>query len=97
MFMYDAASSSVSLADDAGTFSSYAMTVPGTATVQNHQCALSAAGATIRGTGNTLAVTVQITFGFSFAGLKSIMLYTRDFSGAAAGWDVRGTWSVPGR
>jgi hypothetical protein len=97
MFMYDAASSSVSLADDAGTFSSYAMTVPGTATVQNDQCALSAAGATISGTGNTLAVTVQITFGSSFAGLKSIMLYTRDFGGAAAGWDVRGTWSVPGQ
>ena len=97
MIMYNVATDTVSLADDSGASFTYAMTLSGAASIQNSQCTVSALGASVNGFGDVLNVTLPISFHQSFAGAgaKSVLLYARDSAGAATGWDLRGSWSVP--
>jgi hypothetical protein len=95
MIMYDSGANRVELADESGSSFPYALALPSSGTIQNDQCALFGTGISVSGSGSTLALTVPITFSSSFVGTKSVMLYTREFSGVAAGWDARGTWVVP--
>src|SRR4029077_713280 len=91
-----ASSGSVFLVDDAGDaggpFS--AMTLPGTGTVQNSQCSIAGTGSSVSGSGNTLTLTLVVTFKASFAGKKVFYLAAQDT--ASSGWLALATWSGPG-
>jgi len=88
------ANGNIALANDAGVYMSAGYL--GTAvTLQNSQCSLALAGATTSVSGANLNLTLPITFKSAFRGTKTVFLYTQDTAGVSAGWDARGTWTIP--
>jgi len=84
------------LVGDAGGGLSPGLALGASGSVSNSQCAAASAGSSASGSGNTLTLTLNLTFTASFAGNKVIYLAARDLEGGNSGWQVLGTWSVPG-
>jgi len=61
----------------------------------NSQCAVSAADSSASGSGNTLSLTVGLSFSRSFGGNKVIYLAARDALGNNSGWQTMGILGVP--
>jgi hypothetical protein len=94
MLYYQPSTNQVSLLNNAGT--AWMAVTPGTvATLENSQCALNAAATSVVLNGNTLKLSLALTFQAAFAGAKNIYLYAGDVSGANSGWQQLGTWTVP--
>ncbi len=69
--------------------------VPGSAaTVENSQCVLKGAGSAISGSGNTLTMTLSLSFKSGFSGAKRIFMNAFDTAGLSGGWQDRGSWTV---
>jgi hypothetical protein len=69
--------------------------LPSSGSFGNSQCTVNGAGSSFSGSGNTLTVTLNITFAPAFAGNK--IFYTAARSATQnSGWQALGTWSVPG-
>ena len=82
-------------AGDGGYVSGTPMLLPSSATLQNSQCAISGAGSSISANGNSLTLTLAITFKPGFAGNK--VFYTAARSKTQnSGWQALGIWNVPG-
>jgi len=60
----------------------------------NSQCTINSFNAS--GSGNTLTLTMSITFSGSFAGNKVVYLAARDTAENNSGWQQLGVWQVPG-
>jgi hypothetical protein len=56
---------------------------------------VNAGATTVSGTGNTLTVTVPITFTNGFTGTKNVYLWASTAGGQISGYAQRGTWTVP--
>jgi len=91
-----ATSASIMLVDDggdaAGPYSG--MVVPGSGTVSNSQCSITGAGSSVNGSGNTLTVTLAMSFNHSFAGNRVFFLAARNNT-LDTGWQAAGTVLVP--
>jgi len=90
-------SGAVYLVDDAGDAGGpySGMVLPGNGAAQNGQCGIAAAGSTVTASGNTLTLTLGITFTPAFEGNKVVYLAARDAS-SNSGWQALGTWGIPG-
>ncbi|HYW47743.1 MAG TPA: VCBS repeat-containing protein [Bryobacteraceae bacterium] len=90
------AAQQVLLVDDAGDAGGpySGMVLPGNGTVSNSQCSITGAGSSIAGSGNTLTVTLAMTFSPSFAGNQLFFLAARSNT-ANSNWQAVGTVSVP--
>jgi hypothetical protein len=86
----------VFLVTDDGTGLSTGLLLNGSGSISNSQCTINGQGSSAVGTGNTLTLTLNITFQASFAGTKVIYLATRDLSSGNSGWQALGAWTVPG-
>jgi M6 family metalloprotease-like protein len=84
------------LVSDAGSGLLPALTPGTTGTAANSQCSVSAAGASAVTSGNTLTLTVPVTFASGFGGSKVVYLAARDTAEANSGWIPGGVWRVPG-
>ena len=89
---YTSAADSLSLANDDPSTGSLAVTIGG-GTQQNNQCVVNGTGSSISVSGNTLTLTVPLTFLPPFAGSKTVFLYAAD-SGANTGFVSKGSWNV---
>jgi len=69
----------------------------GANSVSNSQCTISAEGASVNTTGNTLSVTLPITFKTGFAGFKGVWLAASTMSGQTSAWQALGAEAVPGQ
>ena len=79
------------LANDAGTgWNTIQMGTQGT--VENSQCALDAGASSATASGNTLTLTLALSFKTGFSGTKNIYLLASDSAGQSSGWQPRGTW-----
>jgi len=87
---------SVFLVDDPGDAGGpySGMVLPGTGTVSNSQCSITAAGSSVAASGNTLSLTLAITFNPSFAGNQLFFLAARSNT-ANSNWQPVGSVSVP--
>jgi hypothetical protein len=94
MLFYNVAAKQIDLLNDTGT-AWLSATAGAATTLQNGQCSLNVAATTIALNGNTLTLTLPITFQASYAGVKNIYLYATDVSGTNSGWMQQGTWTVP--
>ncbi len=85
------------LVDDAGDggYAGAPMPLPSTGVVQNSQCSISATGSSVSASGNTLTLTLAITFKAPFAGNKAVYMAARSNT-QNSGWQSLGTWNVPG-
>ena len=92
-----AASGVVDLVDDAGDAGGpySGMVLPGSGSVSNSQCMISGAGSQVSASGNTLTVTLAITFTPSFAGNQVFFLAARNNNGQNSNWQALGTAAVP--
>jgi hypothetical protein len=64
-------------------------------TLQNSQCVLNGTGSSAVGSGNSLTVTMSLSFMPAFSGAKTIYLYAEGSTGLSSGWVSRGTWTAP--
>jgi hypothetical protein len=71
------------------------MVLPGSGAVNNGQCTITGTGSVVSGSGNTLSVTLPITFTPGFAGNKVIYMAAQD-AAANSGWRALGVWNIPG-
>ncbi|HYW42137.1 MAG TPA: hypothetical protein VE959_04730, partial [Bryobacteraceae bacterium] len=96
---YAAASNSLLLVDDAGDAGgpfAGSMTLNGAAAViQNSQCAVNGVGSSAAKNGNTLVLTLNVTFKSPFAGNRIVWVAGRDAAGANnTDWQAMGTSTV---
>jgi hypothetical protein len=91
---YTASNNSLSLYNDAGTTLLPAIVVGQAGTLQNSQCSVNVAAASVTGLGTNLTLTVPLTF-TSFTGQKQTYMEVEDLSGGTSGWQVLGSWTVP--
>jgi hypothetical protein len=90
---YAPVTKTLSLRDDTDT--SWSQATLGSAVVlQNSQCAVKVQSSTVSGSGNTLTLTLPLTFSKSFRGGRTIYTFTADSSGLISGWQNSGTWTV---
>jgi len=89
-------SGSLFLVDDAGDAAGpYSGTViPGGASVNNSQCTAGGPGSTFSASGNTLTLTIPITFTHGFAGNRLFFLAGRNNT-LNSGWQAVGSAAVP--
>ncbi|MGA3017202.1 MAG: SBBP repeat-containing protein, partial [Bryobacteraceae bacterium] len=80
------------LLTDAGVQSGSGIT-PGSGSQTNSQCTLSGAGSGVSTSGNTLTLSLALTFLPAFAGAKNIYMEAVNPNGTAA-WQVEGSWTV---
>ncbi|HTC86766.1 MAG TPA: hypothetical protein VK686_00640, partial [Bryobacteraceae bacterium] len=64
-------------------------------TLQNTQCSVNMATAMAVPSGNTLTLTLPMTFQPAYVGAKNIYMYDSDASGANSFWQQEGTWTAP--
>jgi hypothetical protein len=93
LLYYSAATNQISLLGDNGTVWQTAA-LGAAATLQNSQCSINVATATVTSSGNTLTWNVPMTFGPAYAGAKNVYSRAIDISGAASGWQQLGSWTV---
>jgi hypothetical protein len=90
---YDRPANTIFLLDDAGT-NWLPSAMGGGATLQNSQCAIEPGSSSASPSGNTLTVSLAVTFTNAFAGAKSVFMYGTN-GVIDSGWQTRGTWTVP--
>jgi sugar lactone lactonase YvrE len=61
--------------------------------ISNSQCTLSGAGSSATVSGNTLTLSMALTFSSSFTGSKNVYLDAIENSNATSGWQQLGTWT----
>lgn len=93
-----ASAGSVYLVNDAGNAGGpySGMVLPGSGTVQNSQCTINGANSSVSNNGNTLTLTLAMTFSGTFSGNKIIYMSEQDTTPNNSGWQTMGTWGVPG-
>jgi len=96
---YVAASNTLFLVDDAGDaggpFAGGIVLNGGGGTIQNSQCAVSGVGSSALSAGNSLTLTLSVTFRGSFTGHWILYVAGRDVVGANnTDWQAMGTWTV---
>jgi hypothetical protein len=95
-----ASSGTVLLVDDAGDAGGpySVLSLPGTGTAQNSQCSIAGTGSSVNGSGDTLTLTLNITFKPAFAGAKTSnkVFYMAAQDTVSSDWFAMGTWHVPG-
>ncbi len=67
----------------------------GNNTIGNSQCTVSAQGASVQTSGNTLTVSLPITFKTAFAGFKGVWMAAYTLGGASSPWQALGAVTVP--
>jgi RHS repeat-associated protein len=81
--------------DAGGPFAGY-LGLPGTGSMSNSQCTVSAVGSSASGSGNTLTLTLNINFSSSFAGNRIFYTAAGNAAGTEnSGWHALGAWTVP--
>jgi hypothetical protein len=81
------------LANNAGAWITPALT-PGLAgTASNSQCTLNAGSSSVTTSGNTLTLSVALSFIGTFVDSRNVYLYAAGFSGQNSGWIKEGTFT----
>jgi hypothetical protein len=92
-----ASGGSLYLVDDAGDAGGpyQGFVLPGNGSISNSQCTVNGSGSSATASGNTLSLTLNVTFTAAFAGNKVIYLSAQDKFAASSGWQALSTWGVP--
>ena len=93
LLYYSAVTNQMNLLGDNGS-SWQAATLGSSATLQNSQCSVNVATATVASSGNMFTWNVPMSFKPAYAGAKNTYLLAVDGSGTS-GWQQLGAWAVP--
>jgi sugar lactone lactonase YvrE len=96
---YAVQSGTLYLVDDAGDAGgpfAGTMALPGAGSVSNSQCTVNGSGSSVGGSGNTLTLTLNMSFKAAFAGNRIFYTAAGDMSGTKnSGWQALGAWGAP--
>ncbi len=93
MAYYQRSINTLFLLNDAGT--AWTSGVVGTAaTIQNNQCAIALGTSGAVPSGNTLTVSLAVSFKPAFAGAKNVFMFATN-GAQNSGWQDNGDWTVP--
>ena len=92
--LHTQASNLLRLANNAATAWLPPIALGGSATMENSQCRISAAGSSASGSGTGFTVTLSITFLGAFHGTTR-NVYMEVYDGTDSGWSQKGTWTIP--
>jgi hypothetical protein len=93
---YSRTTNQLFLVNDTGTATSIGLTPGASGTVQNSQCSLNALASSAFGSGNTLTLSLAITFQTGFTGTKNVYMDAHDATGGDTGWQQKGTLTLGG-
>ncbi len=93
MLYYQASTNQINLLNDSGT-AWLPATLGSATTLQNSQCSVNVESVTVALSGNTLTLTLTVTFKSAFAGARNVYLRAVDVSRSNGGWQQLGTWTV---
>ncbi len=83
------------LVDDPGLNLLPGLTMNGAGSVENSQCSVDGVNSSVSGNGNSLIVTLKLTFKGSFSGNRLIFGAARDVTDANnTGWRPIGSWTI---
>jgi hypothetical protein len=72
----------------------WAQATPGSSTaLKNASCTVDVPSSRVSGSGNTLTVTLPVTF-TKHLGSLSVYAFTGDLAGLSSGWQLGGSWTV---
>jgi len=80
------------LVNDAGNALLPGIVVNGSGTLANSQCTIT--NPTVSGSGNTMTLQMNVTYGASFTGNRVWYLAARDVIETSSGWQTAGSWIV---
>jgi Abnormal spindle-like microcephaly-assoc'd, ASPM-SPD-2-Hydin len=81
------------LATDNGLAWQGPLAVGSAGSLGNSQCTLAGTGAAAAASGNSVTLSLPLSFNSSFFGSKSLSLQAVDNQQATSGWVIRGTWT----
>ena len=82
-------------AGDAGGSYAGSIVLNGSGAVSNSQCTVNGAGSSVSDSGNTLTLTLNMSFSAGFGGNKVVYLAVRDSVQNNSGWQTTGVHGVP--
>nr|MDQ2900412.1 hypothetical protein [Acidobacteriota bacterium] len=85
----------VYLLNDSGSAFLGPITLGQGGTLSNGECTVDAGASSASGSGNTLNLSLALTFSAQYSGAKNSYLLAITQSGLDSGWQNRGTWIVP--
>ena len=91
---YATATRMIYLANNAGSFANPGMALGSIGTLENSQCTVNVAASSVALSGNTLTLSLALTFEPAFAGAQNIYLWVRNATVTSA-FVQDGTWTVP--
>ncbi len=62
--------------------------------VENSQCSVFGGPTTVSNSGNTVTLTITLTFASSFTGLKQVWVRAADVAGPSSGYQQLGSWNA---
>ncbi len=92
--LYQRASNSLYLSDDAGGAWQTPATVGQSGTLANSQCSVNPAASSVSTSGTTLTLNLALSFSSAFAGARNVYMEVSD-GAADSGWQQRGSWTIP--
>jgi len=86
----------LALVDDGGTSLTGAIVLNGgAASLSNSQCSINGVGSSALAAGNSLTLTINVSFRQGFSGNRIVYLAGREADETTSGWTTVGTWKVP--
>ncbi|MGC2662412.1 MAG: BACON domain-containing carbohydrate-binding protein [Bryobacteraceae bacterium] len=82
------------LVNDSGSALTAPLTLGGQGFISNSQCSVNGPTSSVLRSGNTLTLTLDMTFTAGFAGTRVMYLAAGNAEGANSGWQPLGTWLV---
>jgi len=92
LVVYYPGTNTIYLSNDSGTGWLTPATLGQKGKLQNSQCIVNTGASSVGGSGNTLTLSLSLTFDPSFTGLKNIYVDATD--GTESGWQMKGNWIV---
>lgn len=95
-FAFHAPSNQLFLVPDNGNGAqAQAIPLPGSGSTENSQCRINAFGSVVNRSGNSLTLTLNISFKAGFSGPKVIWTAASTLGGAVSPWRAAGAWLLP--
>lgn len=95
-FAYHSPTSQLFLVPDNGNGAlASSIPLPGSGTIENSQCRINAFGSVVNRSGDTLSLTLNITFKSGFSGPKVIWTAASTLTGVVSPWRAAGAWLLP--
>lgn len=93
--VYERAANTIALAANGGALKA-PLAIGGAGTIKNSQCEVNAGASSVLVSGNTLTLSLALSFSTSFDGQQNIYAEVRNAT-VDSGWSLQGTWTVPGK